>query len=702
MQVIKRNGSRQELDITQIRKQTIDACAGLDINYEELEFSSKINFHDNITTRAIQHTLINTAISKITEYSPNWTYVAARLSLYDLYHKIKHHYSIPKNINGESVYDLVPLSMYINQNKDILSDWTSKYSDSDIAILEKAINPDRDLLYDYAGFSLMCNMYLLKRDGDIVELPQYLHMSVAMYCMQNEDTRKRLDLVLDTYEMLSKLEFICATPINSNGRKKDGGLISCLINTVEDSTDSITDIMGELAHGSRNGAGFGVDITRIRSVGSSIGSSGVSGGKIPFCKVFNDIMLAWNQGSVRNGSACIYTECWDLEIYDFINLKRDGGEERRRCRDLYLGIMYCDLFFKREAENGTWILFDPKDVPLLTELDGDEFEKAYLDYEKDYYRNPLNYNINTKAIACKDLLKHHIKTWVETGMPFIGFKDTINRTNPYKDIGRIRSSNLCVEVVVITDNKYTGVCNLGSINCSKFKDLEQLGNVIRLATRLLDNCIDLTKYPSVKAYNFQRDFRAIGMGMLGIGEYLANNKIHYGSDEHKEKVNVIWRFIRDTIKKTSEELADEKGSCKHNFGYRNAYFMAIAPNSSSAIFAGTTNGLEPVFDRCWTEENKRGSFTMVAPHLTNENREYYKNPYEIDMFSQLDITAIRQQYIDMSQSQNIYIDPEKHTIKYIRDLIVHAWSKGIKTLYYCRSKAPKKHKPEITCVGCEN
>ena len=294
MYVLKRNGQKQELDIAHIRKQTIPACEGLkNVSTEELELSAKILFQDGIKTSDIQQSLIDTAKSKVDVQCPEWTYVAQRLALYDLYHNIKREYS---RTGSGDVYEKVPLDLYIFRNKNILSNWFTKYTDEEIEELNSYIDPKRDLLFDYAGFELMRKMYLAKNNGNIVELPQHMHMSIAMFAMQNENKNKRLQYVKDYYDATSKLEFVNATPINSNARLSMGSYISCILVSVGDSTDNIMDVAKEVAFASKQGSGVGIDITRIRSVGSSIGYHvNAAGGKIPFMKIYNDIALAFDQ-----------------------------------------------------------------------------------------------------------------------------------------------------------------------------------------------------------------------------------------------------------------------------------------------------------------------------------------------------------------------------------------------------------------------
>ena len=262
----------------------------------------------------------------------------------------------------------------------------------------------------------------------------------------------------------------------------------------------------------------------------------------------------------------------------------------------------------------------------------------------------------------------------------------------------------CSEVTLPTGKNLSGVCNLGSLNLARIIDKEELKRVIKIAMRALDNNIDLTPYPTDATKNFQEMYRSVGLGSLGEAEAIANKQIYYGSDEHKTWIEDIWSTIREYGDQISIELGEEKGFSVNKV-YRNSYRYAIAPNSSSAIFAGTTNGIEPVYNKVWVEENKRGSFILTAPHLTTDNFQYYQNPYEVDPLKYIEVNAIRQKYVDMAISMNLFLDPENLGLKQIRDCIVHAWETGVKTIYYLRSKPPKKSEArdgEIVCVGCVN
>ena len=867
MFVIKRDGTKEKLNIQQIRKQTQEAVLGLkNVSMEELELDAGITFQDGIKTDFIQQMLIQTAVNKISVDRPDWTYVAQRLRLYDLYHRIKKFYNVSK---GGNIYKAITLGKYIEHNLNILSDWTMKYSDEEIEYLNQFIKRDRDELYDYPGFEIALDMYLLKNNGQPCELPQHMHMAIAMFAMQNESKDKRLDYVVDYYNTISKLEYINATPINANARSRSGSLISCLITTIDDTTDSIMDKISELAHGSRLGSGFGVDVTRIRSIGSNISiNNNAAGGKIPFIKIMNEVARAFNQNGKRPGAFAIYTECWDIEIMEFMELRKTAGEERMRARDLFLAVTYNDLFFEREERNELWTLFDPKDVPLLCETYGDDFKRHYLEYEEAFLKDPSKFNKNTKQVPARDIMRKQCVTWSETGMPFVFFKDNANRANPYKEYGIIRSSNLCLtgdmlvsvpstqgryeipiaelakgsqglstfyvrsgrwdsdiekwkaevtdavafstgvkeiikvvfddgsfikctpdhplacldgsyvdaidskgimiesinvkkdtneityiskqvvdiieydepqevydltvnrnsnfyvvtnsdllkqdcvlvhnctEIALPTSNDFTAVCNLGSINISKINTKEDIQRVVKICLRALDNFIDLTAYPSKEAKDFQMKYRTTGIGSLGVAEYLAHKQVYYGSEEHKAIEHYLWRNIKEAIDTTTAELAKEKGSCVVE-GRRNSWTMAIAPNSSSAVFAGTTNGIEPVYDKIWAEENKIGTTIITAPHINLDNFQYYQNPYEIDVFKQIEVNAVRQQYVDQGISFNVFLDPEGLGIRKIRDVIIHAWKNNLKSLYYMRSKPPRlnsKHSDdnEIKCTGCIN
>lgn len=415
----------------------------------------------------------------------------------------------------------------------------------------------------------------------------------------------------------------------------------------------------------------------------------------------------------RAGAFAIYLETWHIDFLDFLDMCKRQGEDRRRGQDLFYSASVSDLFIKRIKENGTWTFFDPVDVPELSETWGEEFEKYYLRAEDDFKNNRRKFNLNTKTILISDLISKMVYNWSTEGKLFWFFKDTVNRAHEHKHLGIIRSSNLCSEIAMPTSETSTAVCNLGSINVSRVHSTEDLIDTSKVIARMLDNVIDVTDYHSSRSGDTQKAYRSYGVGSIGEAEYLATHKIMFGSKEHEDELHRIYGTISKTLKETSEELAKEKGSCIIP-GIRNAYRMAIAPNTSSGLLAGSTCSCEPIYAREWVENSKLGSYKMVAPHVDINNISYYKNAYELDQGRLLELTAMRQQYIDMAISHSLYIDPTDYmgtgrpvSAMDIIKLIVKAHKLGVKTLYYFRAKArsnknveTKEHK--ISCVGCEN
>lgn len=711
MKVQKRDGRLEELNIENIRKQTIPACEGLaGTSYEDLELSASILFTDGIKTSDIQKALINTAHNKISLDKPNWGFVAARLGFYDIYHTIKETYRIKES--GD-VYKHVTLQMYLDRAKHILSDFVNKYSKEDIEKLNSIIDSKKDMLFNYPGYRVLKDRYLLIDLGELIELPQHMIMAIAMFVAQNEEDK--VYWASEFYKVISDLKFIPATPIQSNGRVKNGSTASCFLTSIADTSDSIFDSYKEIAFGSKVGGGWGVDVARLRSLGSAIGHRlNAAGGAIPFIKILNDIALAVDQNGKRAGAFAIYMESWCIDFPDFLDMCKRSGEERRRGQDLFYAVSASDLFIKRIKENTKWTLFDPRDVPELSETWGEEFEKHYLQAEEDFLSGKRKFNPNTKQIEIANLVSKMMYNWVTEGKLFWFFKDTVNRAHEHKHLGIIRSSNLCCEITMPTDENRTAVCNLGSINLSRVESIEDLTKTSKLAARFLDDVIDVTEYHSERAEKTQKAMRSFGCGTIGEAEYIATRQIHYGSPEHIEVIKELYGTISNTLKETSIELAKERGSCEAVPGIRNAYRMAIAPNTSTSLFAGSVASCEPIYAKETVEISKLGNYKVMAPNISIDNIAYYKNAFEIDQKVLIDTNAIRQQFIDMSISQSLYIDATDYmgtgrpvSAMDIIKLIIRAHSKGLKTLYYFRSKAKKNDsaitgKGGITCSGCEN
>ncbi|BCX78787.1 ribonucleoside-diphosphate reductase subunit alpha [Campylobacter sp. 19-13652] len=597
MKVIKRNGRSEELDISKIKKYTTESVLGLEnVSLSELEVDAKIQFRDNITTEEIQQTLIKTAVDKIDLDRPNWTFVAARLFLYDLYHKA----------TGYNGYN--HLRDYFTRGEAegrIIPGLKEKY---DLDELNDYIVPERDLQFTYLGIKTLYDRYLIKdKNAQPIELPQQMFMAIAMFLAQNELDCQ--EWAKKFYDLISKFEVMPATPTLSNARTTRHQLSSCYIGSTPDNIEGIFDSYKEMALLSKFGGGIGWDWSKVRAMGGSIdGHKNAAGGIIPFLKVTNDIAVAVDQLGTRKGAIAVYIEPWHMDVSDFLDLRKNSGEERRRAHELFPALWINDLFMKRLEANERWTLFDPAQVSDLTDLYGEEFEKRYEQYEADP-------NIQKNSVLAKELWKKILTSYFESGMPFLCFKDSSNKANPNDHSGLIRSSNLCTEIFQNTDPNYyrikvsfadgtsvlfneedevvtdggikkkakklssldsiyskeifivekepsegkTAVCNLASINLSKIHTPEDIKRVVPIAIRMLDNVIDLNFYPHKKVKNTNLASRSIGLGVMGEAQMLAEAGCEWGSYEHFSKIDSIMEHISYHAIYTSSNLAVEKG-----------------------------------------------------------------------------------------------------------------------------------------------
>ncbi len=596
--IIKRNGRREPLDISKIQKYTSAAVRGLtNVSQSELEVDAQIQFRDGTTTREIQETLIKTAVDKIDVDAPNWTFVAARLFLFDLYHRV----------NGFTGY--CSLQKYFEKGEKegrIMLGLRDMY---DLEDLDAYIDPERDLQFNYLGIRTLYDRYLIKdRNGDPIELPQHMFMAIAMFLAQREENRQ--EWAKKFYDMISKFEVMLATPTLSNARTTRHQLSSCYIGSTPDNIEGIFDSYKEMALLSKFGGGIGWDWTQVRSMGSYIdGHKNAAGGTVPFLKITNDIAIAVDQLGTRKGAIAVYLEPWHMDIVDFLDLKKNSGEERRRAHDLFPALWINDLFMKRVAEDGIWTTFDPLECKELTELHGEAFEKRYLELEQDE-------NILKERTKAKDLWKKILTSYFETGSPFLCFKDNANKANPNDHYGVIRSSNLCTEIFQNTDpNHYrikikfedgdfltfeeeepvkvdsgiekpakkvtaldsiggrqifivekekvdgaTAVCNLASVNLSRINTKEDIDRIVPVAVRALDNVIDLNFYPLEKVKRTNLRSRSIGLGVMGEAQMLAEAGITWGSQEHFDKIDEVMEAVSYNVIRASSDLAVEKGA----------------------------------------------------------------------------------------------------------------------------------------------
>jgi len=410
-------------------------------------------------------------------------------------------------------------------------------------------------------------------------------------------------------------------------------------------------------------------------------------------------------------------ETWHLDIEDFIDLKRNGGEDKRRAKELFISVSCSDLFMNRVENNEYFTLFDPYDVPELTETYGKEFENHYLRYESMVKEQPEYFTNTPKIIKAKDLWKKMQAMYWDTGMPFIFFKDNANRTKEeewdYEDVGLIRSGNLCQEYLSPIKNDEITLCNLGSINLGRFdfttdKSHKHFTDVTYSMFEFLDAITDVTTYKIPGSENVQIGRRSVGLGLAGEAELVAKKGIKYGSDEHISFIEALYSRFKNITDNCSLDLAHNLSEpCEYSKkGFKNLHRRCIAPTSSISIIMDTTPSVEPIFDRVWIEENKLGKFKVVVPSLSPETWQFYQNAYDIDQKALIIATATRQKYIDMGISHNIYFRPETTTGKEVFDTLMYAWKQGLKTTYYMRTKSQKMEvevrdrDSEVACVGC--
>jgi ribonucleoside-diphosphate reductase alpha chain len=785
--IIKRNGRTEPLDITKIQKYTSAAVKELDnVSQSELEVDAQIQFRDGITSKEIQQTLIKTAVDKIDIDAPNWTFVASRLFLFNLYHQV----------NGFTGYS--SLKEYFQRGEKegkILLGLKEMYN---LDELEKHIKPERDMQFNYLGVKTLYDRYLIKdRNSDPIELPQHMFMAIAMFLAQREENKE--EWAIKFYDMISKFEVMLATPTLSNARTPRHQLSSCYIGSTPDNIEGIFDSYKEMALLSKFGGGIGWDWTNVRSMGSYIdGHKNAAGGTIPFLKITNDIAVAVDQLGTRKGAIAVYMEPWHIDINDFLDLKKNSGEERRRAHDLFPALWINDLFMRRVQEDDIWTLFDPYDCKELTTLHGEEFNKKYEEFEQDE-------TLVKEKVKAKNLWKKILTSYFESGSPFLCFKDNANRANPNSHTGVIRSSNLCTEIFQNTNpNHYkikfifengesvsyeeeeiikvdsglekpakkvtaldaiggreiymvekekidgdTAVCNLASLNLSRVNTKKDIDRIVPVAIRALDNVIDLNFYPLEKVKRTNMKTRAIGLGVMGEAQMLAQKAITWGSQEHFDKIDEIMEAISFNAISSSSDIALEKGSYPEykgskwsqgimpmdhanaevkklvdrgglfasayewdelrvkvkKQGMRNGYLMAIAPTSSISILTGTTQAIEPVFKRKWYEENLSGLIPVVVPELSPDTWAYYTPAYDLNQTVLIKAAAIRQKWLDQGQSLNIFITLDKASGKYLNEIYMLAWKLGLKSTYYLRSQSPEMASDvedrSMECVGCQ-
>lgn len=757
----KRNGKYENLCVEKTKKMVALACEGLDgCDPMELEMDSKIQFKNGMSTKEIQQVLIRSAIEKVivndesenggglNRMNSKWQYVAAKLFLFDLYKEAK----ISRNYKTFGYGDFNELVEMLVERGIYTEDFITKYSKAQRKELADYIDPDRDFLFNYEGVKLLADRYLVQgMDGEVLELPQERFMAIAMHLASVEEDKVHYAKAF--YDLLSKLKMTVATPTLANAGTTFSQLSSCFISTVSDNLWSIYDVNSKFSKVSKHGGALGIYLGKVRSLGSDIrGFSNASGGVIPWVRLYNDTAVAVDQLGRRKGGASITLDIWHKDLYEFIDLRTNNGDDRRKAHDIFPAISIPDIFMERLINRQDFSLFDPHEVEKLMGFSLEDYydkDEKHKEFSERYKLCENDSRLAKITVPALDIMKKIMKSAVETGTPFIFFRDTVNRANPNSHAGMIYGSNLCHEIAqnmsetkfvseeIVSENGKSKIvttvesgdmvtCNLNSINLGNVA-FDELKENVPLQIRMLDNVITLNMFPVSDAEVTSLKYRAIGLGVSGYHHYLAKNAIAWENEKHIEEADRLFEEIAYNAIKASMELAREKGAYAEfegskwqtgeyfdergyvserwqelkkdvmKYGLRNGYLMAVAPTGSTSNIAGTTAGIDPIFKKFFVEE-KKGSFTpKTAPELNDETFWYYKEAHYINQLWSIRACAARQRHIDQAQSFNLYITPDVKA-KDILDLYVESFKSGIKTIYYVRNRSLEMDE----CTSCSS
>jgi ribonucleoside-diphosphate reductase alpha chain len=717
-------------------------CGKLKMEFPELNmegFEEKVDklvqVKKEISEEQLYQQMILAAVERVSTEEPQWTYAAAFLYLKKLYRSSSGTRGLDPANPYRSFYDLI---QELVQKKLYNPRLVEEYSRDEIQQMEDVLNPSKDKLFTYIGIVTLAERYLTKtHDGKVYELPQERFMIIAMTLMMDEDKNQRLQLIKEAYWALSNLYMTVATPTLANAGKSYGQLSSCFIDTVEDDLRSIFDSNTDVSTLSKNGGGLGIYLGKVRSRGSDIkGFKGVSSGVIPWMKQLNNTAVSVDQLGQRQGAIAVYLDIWHKDIHSFLDVRLNNGDERKRTHDLFTGVCIPDLFMEAVEERNDWYLFDPHEVRKVMGFSLEDFfdERKGGGSFRDKYRQCVeNPGLSKKIVPAIDIFKRIMISQLETGTPFMFYRDTVNRLNPNAHKGMIYCSNLCTEIAQnmsptfleeekiedgkIITSKHPGdyvVCNLASISLARTVQDNVLSQVIEIAVRLLDNVIDLNDLPVLQARLTNQRYRGIGLGTFGWHHLLALKGLRWESDEAAEYCDSLYEEIAYHTIQASNKLAKEKGPYPYfhgsdwatgNYfrqkdydgpiwdevrkdvaasGIRNGYLLAVAPNSSTSLIAGSTASIDPLFRHLYSEEKKDFKIPVTAPDLSADTKWYYKTAYHLDQHWSIKQNSRRQRHIDQSISFNLYV---RNDIKAKELLLLHldAWESGLKTTYYVRS-----------------
>ena len=665
-----KDGSFQPLDLARVRTVINDACNGLDCVDSQRVYNITVkNLFDGVPASDVSPTVVMSARGLI-DNEPQYSHVAARLLLDEL-----------RTETLTFMDDGLPTATYIEMT-DRYSQYFHQYikKAADLELLDTellkfdfkklgdALKPERDHLFTYLGLQTLYDRYFIHYEECRFELPQAFFMRVSMGLAINEVNRE--ERAIEFYNLLSSFDFMSSTPTLFNSGTLRPQLSSCYLTTIPDDLDGIFSAIKDDAMLSKFAGGLGNDWTRVRAMDARIkGTNGKSQGVVPFLKVANDTAVAVNQGGKRKGAMCAYLETWHLDIEDFLELRKNTGEERRRTHDMNTANWIPDLFMKRVTEDAQWSLFSPEEVPELHELYGLEFETAYEAYEAKAARGEIS---SYRQIPAQDLWRKMLGMLFETGHPWITFKDPCNIRSPQRHSGVVHSSNLCTEITLNTSDAEIAVCNLGSVNLPQHIDekglnLEKLEKTINTAMRMLDNVIDYNYYsvPQARASNLRH--RPVGLGIMGFQDALYKQHISYSSEQAIEFADESMEAVSYYTIQASTQLAEERGtyssypgslwsqgilpidsiadlkaargdylqqddSSKMNWdslrqrvmtvGMRNSNTMAIAPTATISNICGVSQSIEPIYQNLYVKSNLSGEFTVINPYLVEDLKSH--------------------------------------------------------------------------------
>jgi ribonucleoside-diphosphate reductase alpha chain len=645
MYVVKRDGHKEPVMFDKITERIKKLCYGLNELVDPVKVAMRVieGLYDGVSTSELDNLAAETAAS-MTIAHPDYAQLAARVAISNLHKNTKKSFS-------ETMKDMYH---YVNprngQEAPLISDDVFKVIQENAAFLDSHIIYTRDFNYDYFGFKTLERSYLLKINGKIVERPQHMLMRVSVGIHLDD-----LKSVIETYDLMSKKFFTHATPTLFNAGTPKPQMSSCfLLAMQDDSIDGIYDTLKQTAKISQSAGGIGLSIHNVRATGSYIrGTNGTSNGIVPMLRVFNDTARYVDQGGgKRKGSFAIYIETWHADIFEFLDLKKNTGKEEMRARDLFFAMWTSDLFMKRVQEDGSWTLMCPNECPGLYDVYGEEFEALYTDYE---FRGK-----GRKTIRARELWEKILESQIETGTPYMLYKDAANRKSNHKNLGTIRSSNLCTEIMEFTSKDEIAVCNLASISLPMFIengqfDHQALYDVTKRVTRNLNKVIDRNYYPVKEAENSNMRHRPVGLGVQGLADAFIMLRMPFTSDEAKKLNQEIFETLYFAAVTASMEMAKEEGpystfegspmsqgEFQYNMwglkdedlsgrwdwaslrkevvehGVRNSLLVAPMPTASTSQILGNNEAFEPYTSNIYTRRVLSGEFIVVNKHLLHD------------------------------------------------------------------------------------